>query len=185
MTDSGIGYVQNPVPDLEWRLLAPIIGEVRTMIELGNKKNKNGIFKKYFESIGIKHLSIDWNGKDGALKLDLNTRLWDVLFPADVVTNFGTSEHVEDQDSVFENIHHLSKKWMVHAVPFEGNWEGHGVKQDGKQCVRYSERFFTDLATKYHYTMEDYFIDGRPGKKLICVRFRHDSHSLHDTTGSG
>jgi len=165
--------LQNPVPELEWRILEPIMGEVRTMIELGNKKNENGTYKDHFESMGIKHLSIDWNGKDGALPLNLNTRLWSLLFPADVVTNFGTSEHVENQEIVFENIHHLSKKWMVHTVPFEGNWVGHGVQSDGRQCVRYTEGFFGDLGIKYGYVLEDLFIDGKEGKKLICVRFRH------------
>lgn len=154
-------------------ILAPIISNVKTMIELGNKKTKGITWKSHFENMGIQHTSIDWNGKDGALPLDLNGPIF--LEPADVVTNFGTSEHVTNQEMCFENINRLSKKWIVHQIPLVGNWKGHGLRQMGYECLKYTEKDFIDLSVKYGYEIEDLFIDGRTGKKLINVRFRHAS----------
>ena len=150
-------------------ILDPIIPDVMSMIELGNKRTKNLVWKFYFENMGIEHTSIDLNGRDGALKLNLNYPI--NLPPADVVTNFGTSEHVSDQEACFENIHRLSDKWIVHQVPLVGNWKGHG-RNLGMECFKYSEADFETLAEKYGYEIEAMFESGRPGKKLINVRFR-------------
>lgn len=162
----------NPVPDLEWRLLSPIIETVTTMIELGNKKNSRGTYKGYFEWRGIKHVSVDWNGKDGALPMDLNHP--HILPKADVVTNFGTSEHVENQIEVFENIDRFMGKWAIHVVPLIGNWYGHGLKTCGRECYKYTEEDIMELGLKYGYTIEDLFIAGKPNKQLICVRFARE-----------
>jgi len=150
-------------------ILTPILPEVKTMIELGNKRT-DFLWKTHFENMGISHTSIDWNGKDGALPLNLNELI--ALDPADVVTNFGTSEHVLNQEMCFENIHNLSKKWIVHQVPLVGNWKTHGLAQDGRECVKYTEDFFKEQARKRRYKIEDMFISGKEGRKLINVRFR-------------
>ena len=146
-----------------------MIESVETMIELGNKKNALGTYKDYFESVGIKHTSVDWNGEDGALAMDLNHP--QILPKSDVVTNFGTSEHVENQKEVFENIDRFMGKWAVHAVPLIGNWYGPGLNL-GMECYKYTEDDFMELGIKYGYTIEDLFIGGKPNKQLICVRFR-------------
>jgi hypothetical protein len=148
-------------------ILAPIL-PVETMIELGNKRTKELVWKDHFESMGISHTSIDLNGKDGALRLDLNFPI--DLPPADVVTNFGTSEHVSNQEACFDNIDRLSKKWIVHQVPLIGNWKGHGGSL-GMECFKYSEDDFFKMSMKYIYEIDDMFISGRPTKKLINVRF--------------
>lgn len=152
-----------------FEIIDPILPKVKTMIELGNKKT-NFVWKHYFENMGISHTSIDLNGQDGALKLDL-TKPIDIP-PADVVTNFGTSEHVLDQKACFLNIHNLSKKWIVHQVPLVGNWKTHGLAQDGRECFKYTEEFFREQARIRRYKIEDFFISGKQGRKLINVRFR-------------
>ena len=47
--------------------------------------------------------------------------------PFDLITNFGTSEHVSDQYMCFKNIHRLTRLngLMYHIVPRIGNWTGH------------------------------------------------------------
>ena len=73
------------------------------------------VAKDYFKQIkNIKsHTSIDTNGKNGALKIDLRYPVdTSSGFIFDVITNFGTTEHVEsvwpeDQYAVFENIHNM------------------------------------------------------------------------------
>jgi len=127
-------------------------GLINTLIaEQGVIKNKyDRTAKAYFESRGFKHISVDINGEYGALSLDLR-----VPFPKefynkfDVVTNFGTIEHVIDnQYQVFKNIHDAAKigALMIHQLPF--NSFGHGYWS-------YSESFFEVMAAYSGYKILD------------------------------
>jgi len=118
--------------------------------ELGNqhiKDHPNRITgKQYLIELGAEHISIDWNEKDEAISLDLSKPIeeWDNYF--DMVTNYGTTEHVHSQYHVFKNIHNLVKVGgtMVHAVPMYDYWLHHGY-------VNYELEFFNQLshANKY------------------------------------
>ena len=46
-----------------------------------------------------------------------------------IVTNFGTSEHVKNQEQCFANIHNLccAGGVMIHTVPMKNHWRGHGL----------------------------------------------------------
>ena len=56
-------------PD-EWALYQPLIGD--SMLEFGGKVNgEAGTYKAFFEKLGYRHVSLDWNGEHGALKRDL------------------------------------------------------------------------------------------------------------------
>lgn len=109
------------------------------MCELGNQwlflNPDSGIphhtpSKGHFESLGVTHVSIDLNGDDGAIPLNLGEPLpedFEVGF--DVVTNFGTAEHVRDSFyQCLKNIHDLCRVGgvMVHDIPHKDNWPGHG-----------------------------------------------------------
>ena len=147
------------VPALELKILGPL--NFKTMLELGNKKNERGTYKHYFTKRGIEHTSVDWNGKDGALPLDLRYPLDLPVY--DVVTNFGCTEHIDGQKEVFENIHKHGKL-MVHVIPLIGNWIGHA-----KYPV--TIEFMEKLAEANNYVVEDIYIDGKDKKKLVCARF--------------
>jgi len=117
------------------------------MCELGNQLIKDGyggffVAKDYFESLGVVHTSIDSNGLDGALPLDLNTKL--KLGKFDVITNMGTSEHVKDNKQCFENIHNLCRDGgiMIHLLPATGT--KHGIRQ-------YDSDWFEKLAADKNY----------------------------------
>ena len=59
----------------------------------------------------------------------------------DMVTNFGTTEHVTDQYAVYSNIHFLTRTGgvMIHSVPMIGEYPGH--------CLyRYTRDFFQVVA---------------------------------------
>ena len=80
----------------------PVKGRV---IELGNQTI---LFDKHYGKAAkvvleecYDHVSIDINGRDGALPYDLNQRI--ELPPADVVTDFGTGEHVDDFYQLWKN----------------------------------------------------------------------------------
>jgi hypothetical protein len=138
-------------------------GETRRICELGNQHLKytdpglaQYLFemglpvdlqtgKQVFEKLGWLHVSIDLNGKDGAVPMDLSGQIdvpgWNGSF--DVVTNFGTTEHVPFQYGCFKNIHDLTKNGglMVHVIsakPDHGSWN-------------YSASFFLRLASLNDY----------------------------------
>ena len=123
----------------------------RRICELGNQhlkgdqKFKTG--KELFQSLGWLHVSMDINGMDGAVSLDLCEAIKDVrlLDSFDLVTNFGTGEHIPDQWMLFKNIHDLCKfgGHMVHVVsadPKHGSWN-------------YDPLFFEGLARRNGYIL--------------------------------
>ncbi|MBI4963473.1 MAG: hypothetical protein HY913_09360 [Desulfomonile tiedjei] len=85
---------------------------------------EKGPARLLFETVGFKYGCIDFDGRHGALQLDLN---WDSVprehYQAyDLVMNLGTSEHVMNQFNVFKVLHDLTKPggYMLHDVPFLG-----------------------------------------------------------------
>lgn len=113
----------------EWELYNPLVG--KTMLELGNKKNKPYIYKHFFESLGYSHTSVDINGADGAIRKDLTKPLG--LGTFDMVSNIGTSEHVSEgsidgQAACWRNIceaMHVGSV-LVSTTPAPGAWTHHG-----------------------------------------------------------
>lgn len=58
----------------------------------------------------VKHVSIDLYGEDGALPLDLSIPFPERFYNAfEIVTNGGTSEHVDNQFECWRNIHKCLK----------------------------------------------------------------------------
>jgi hypothetical protein len=112
-----------PFNDACEALLAPY-EHFDSMLELGNKVTSGGAWKPYFESLGIRHVSIDLNGNNGAIKLDLQQPL--SIGEFDVVTNFGTTEHVENQEPVWRNIHEACSQCFISSTPVPGQWKDHG-----------------------------------------------------------
>ncbi len=120
------------------------------MLELGNQYVKDDpnfkTAKEYFTSLGVRHTSIDINGKDGALRVDLSIISDEHQNYFDIVTNYGTSEHVTQQYQVFANIHNWTKVGgaMVHGSPQAGYWFHHGK-------FNYELEFFTRMAKENNY----------------------------------
>lgn len=117
-------YLQQDLPPM-----APF-----TVLEFGNKKNSTGNYSEWYKEKGcLIYKCIDWNGKDGALPLDVNYSLCpdDIGYEADVVTNFGFSEHVTNQESFWRNNHNLCKLngAMSGVTPAPGYWPKHGILQ--------------------------------------------------------
>jgi hypothetical protein len=107
--------------------------------------------KKFVESLSKKHVSIDITGLDGSLALDLNDDEIYINDKFDLITNFGTTEHVEpNQFQVFKHIHNLCKidGIMIHEVPVYGHWPNH--------CrFYYDDNFFIYLSEKNNYDIID------------------------------
>jgi hypothetical protein len=127
----------------------------RLMLELGNQlfdaavcniyKLQSRVAKPYFVKEGWQHISVDINGQDGAVPLNLGMLL-NERYDADMVTNFGTSEHVANQYNCFKNIHNFTKPngVMLHVLPEVGHWPRH--------CkYYYTHEFFKYLAAVNGY----------------------------------
>jgi hypothetical protein len=111
------------------------------MMELGNQQMycipnipEASAAKSWFERMGAKHTSIDMNGQLGALQLDLSVPIerpeWDSAF--DVVSDFGTSEHVGKTLTALYNCRANCHRWcrpgglMLFNNPKTGHWPQHG-----------------------------------------------------------
>lgn len=138
-------------------------------LELGNQDFEGKPAKVVYQEQGVIHTSIDLNGSDEALPLDLSQPI-SLKKKFDVITNYGTSEHVNDQYECFKNIHNLSKKGgvIIHGVPLIGNWRKHGR-------YHYSEEFFSQLASACKYEIQSLQILDKDhyssSKNLIIVTF--------------
>jgi 2-polyprenyl-3-methyl-5-hydroxy-6-metoxy-1,4-benzoquinol methylase len=138
------------------------------MCELGNQLMRFGNIKtakEYFESKGVVHTSIDLNGKDGAEVEDLSQPItkWDGFF--DIVTNFGTSEHVENQEVCFNNIDRLCRTGgaMIHAIPLRGTYKNHSN-------IYYTKSSLLKLSIEKNYKTIIRKTVNRPyNKSLVCA----------------
>lgn len=153
------------------------------MIELGNQHFNDGrVSKTFFKSMNVDHTSIDLNGLDESLPLNLCEDI--ILDQADIITNFGTSEHVDDQRMVFKNIHNLckTKGYIINVVPIVGTWPNH--------CnYYYTNTFFDELAkiNSYDILENTTLNEGRyvGSENLICCIFRKTLNSEFNWTEVG
>jgi hypothetical protein len=151
----------------------------KRMLELGNQRLQDARFsektgKEYFTNRGVHHISVDLNGEDEAIPLDLTKPeqflRWKDYF--DIITNAGTSEHVEPkqaQYNCFLIVHNcLSIGGIaIHIVPDKkeliekGCWKEH--------CNNYySTDFFHMLATNNNYKLTK--IDIINGLVCACLQ---------------
>lgn len=116
----------------------------------------SGSARDLYRRIGMQYQCIDTSGEFGALPLDLNVD----GVPAehvgryDLVTNFGTTEHVFNQLNVLKVIHDLTKPGgvMIHGVPFTG-WTVHGL-------YNYTPKFFWCLQEQNQYELVRLYVHG-------------------------
>jgi hypothetical protein len=149
------------IPPWNWRVLAPIDG-FRSMLELGNKRwGKRTPYKPFFEDLGMLHVSVDLNGRDGALEMDLRKPLG--LGEFDIVTNFGTTEHVSDQEPVWRNIVEAARHVIVSTTPKPGTYKGHGLLYPKME-------FYPELARLNGFEVERLYEEPMKKGALICAR---------------
>lgn len=155
--DMGVG----PMPAHEMELLRGSYAPGDTMLELGCKQFDR--YKRWFESQGVEHTSVDLNGEGGALALDLQEPL--NLGQFDIVTNFGTTEHVENQEPVWRNIHEALKPGgiLISTTPFPGDWPDHGMWYPSGPWY---ENFLKGLG----YKILGLGVSGESPRRMVCVK---------------
>ena len=133
------------------------------MLELGNKVNRELTYKAFFESLGYRHVSVDWNGLNGAVRADLRRPL--NLGAFDFVSNIGTTEHVDDQHGVWRNVceaMHVNSV-LISNTPAPGHWRNHGIFYP-------TEEFYRQLAARNGLVIERLYIEGCAGRKMVFAR---------------
>jgi hypothetical protein len=97
--------------------------------------------------LGFDYAAIDIDGSPGSIPLDLNydSAPDHILGKYQLVTNFGTTEHVANQLNAFKVIHDLAapEGVMIHHLPTQGMLN-HGL-------VNYNPKFFWMLARSNGY----------------------------------
>jgi len=109
------------------------------------------IAKDYYESKGINHTSIDFNGQNRSIPFDLSQPLPEEFHNKfDIITNVGTIEHVEnDQYTAFKNVHMCLKTngLFMSFMPKVDNF-------DHSHCPWfYNMDFFKNLSGELNYTI--------------------------------
>jgi len=111
--------------------------------------------RAFYEALGYEYACIDIDGSDDAIQLDLNYDEVPAQYRGcfDLVTNFGTTEHVMNQLNAFKVIHDLTAPGgvMLHELPAQGNVD-HGL-------FSYHPKFFRMLG--YNNGYETLFLDYR------------------------
>lgn len=130
--------------------ITPFLKTGMRMLELGaqnmyDNSHYGWIAKDYFEIIFIEHVSIDLIQHQKCEYADLRESLPYVNF--DIVTNFGTCEHVDG--SLYQpllNIHNACNIGgiMIHENPASGSWPLHGHHY-------FSEEFWYNIAESCGY----------------------------------
>jgi hypothetical protein len=103
--------------------------------------------REFWTWLGLNYASIDIDGSPGSIPLDLNHDEVpaELVGRYDIVTNFGTTEHVANQLQSFKIIHDLAAAGavMLHVLP-AGGTPNHGL-------VSYNPKFFWMLGRSNGY----------------------------------
>ena len=135
------------------------IKNIMNVIELGaqnlyNTKQDYGLYADvYYKRYGIYYECIDLNGENGAYKTDLSLPRLELYkysgIGYDLVSDFGTSEHIGDNGKfAWKAIYNCWKTKfdllkiggiMINENPKTDNWVGHGFNY-------YTQEFYNELA---------------------------------------
>jgi len=125
----------------------------------------NIISKQYFTALGYNHTSIDLNGREDSLMIDLRYPIsdveYDLLNKFDFTLDIGTVEHIDNQYMAFKNIHDMCKVdgIFIHVLPRENYWMGH--------CrYKYNLKFFEQLASYNDYEILTLKVEDE--KDILC-----------------
>ena len=132
-------------------------------LPIGGEQHPKGVVSKLFwEHIGFNHTSIDMNGYDGSLNVDLRKPAPPhLLNKFDIVYDGGTGEHVDNQYNLFKNCHDMVMEGgiIIHILPKVGHFPGH--------CSYYTTDTFKTLNQLNGYEFKELFEHDADGGTMI------------------
>jgi hypothetical protein len=169
------------LPEDELAALPPHIDPGTLVLELGNKKNVTGLYRDWYLAQGLNYVCLDWNGEDGAVPLDMRYSIEpDEIENGmergfDVVTNFGFTEHVEDQMACWRNVDNFVGEggWLAICMPIMPHWKGHGLWMPTPEWYH----VFADL-NQYHIMFEAVWDRKRP--TYVAGMVKNRPHGKND-----
>jgi hypothetical protein len=117
-------------------------GEKPKMLELGNQYVRDDVCsefktgKDFWSSKGFAHTSIDINGKDGAIKIDMSKTCYMFNKEFDIVTDLGFSCCVNGIWTCFKNMYNMCKDYgiVIHILPAKGS-KWNAVRFSKEECL--------------------------------------------------
>jgi hypothetical protein len=123
---------------------------------------------EFYKSIGLNIATVDIHGKNRAIAIDLSKES-NAVFNVDLLTDFGTVEHVSDLYSALLNCHNWTNEGglMIHANPKTGTYKGHGVSF-------FTMEFWLKFADVMDYNLIEVsekspYSEENPDKEVIAV----------------
>ena len=178
-----MGMLQEPVDFIT--KIAPRLPPRFSIVELGDQwitcETPHRLARDFWQELGCgKFESIDANGR-GTFQWDLNLPLPRDFGEFDVVTDFGTGEHVFNQFQLFKTIHYLCKPggWIIFDRPAQGYLEhcfwlaNECVFKDLAATNNYHIAWFENAATKRGSLFRGAFRKGTQGKFLVPQQGRY------------
>lgn len=184
------------VTQYDIKMLETLINQydIKSVIELGSQQqyteeNYGRYMSEWYGGKGISYLCIDLNQENNAISVDLSKSL-ELNYVADLVTDFGTSEHVSDHglnydEALFSweaiyNCWFTKFKlcdfygWIASENPKTGNWPKHGVNY-------YTKQFYIDLANHSGLTilsLDEVAAMGNEtdGWNIVCIMRKITNH---------
>jgi len=100
------------------------------LLQLGSKPWVSFV-EPWLRVPGVEAIAIDLDGAERCRKIDLCKPVDPALLGGrfEVITNYGTTEHVEDQTVCWRNIHELLLPggYLISTVPTPGDYRKHGI----------------------------------------------------------
>lgn len=149
-------------PSIMYKILKQELGgdqannsEIEILIQKDLKLNEKVDAAWLYRQLGFaQYHCIDANGQHNAYILDLNFPVpEDHKGQYDLITNYGTAEHVFNVYQFFKNVHDLSHESsiMIHTLPFQ-KYVNHGF-------YNFQPCFYDDLAYANNYEIIERYID--------------------------
>jgi hypothetical protein len=133
----------------------------------------------FYEAKGIEYSCIDLNGENNALQIDLEKKV-ELKKQFDLVTDFGTGEHVRNAYNIFKVLHDLTKRdsIIIRQNPKTGSWKGPGFWYA-------TEKMYQQLASAQGYEIIEVGEDAAMGNTIdgwnvYCIYIKSNDDSFMD-----
>jgi hypothetical protein len=130
-------------------------------------------FKEIFPDLNL--VSFDMTGEFDSIQLNLSEDLpSEYAQKFDIVTNFGTTEHVQNQYVCWKNAFRMLVEGgiMINEIPKKGHWEGHCKFYFDESAVASMQRDFEILE------MQDIFYEDAGNLLYFVLRKKHNGEFI-------